>query len=120
MYQQSLINTVRSWERNLEITNQQHRTLKRFLQPVRKYYSSGEKPVAEREVTMYYTSLINAVQVWERRLEIEEERRNQRILKAKTDHTTIFRRLPRLVLRRGKKLIEKSEAMSCCHSRVDY
>lgn len=120
MYQISLINAVRSWERGLETKNKQHHHDRESrLQPVYKNFSTGVQPVAESETTMYHTSLINAVQVWQRRLEIEEQHRKQRLARAQTVHETIFRRLPRFKLGHAEKLDPKVETISCCQVQVD-
>lgn len=69
---------------------------------------------------MLHTSLINAVQIWERRLQAEEEQRNRRIRIAETSHETILRRLPRVKLGKAKELQEVSEFHACCQTRSDY
>jgi len=120
MYHTSLINAVQVWQRRLEIENQQQNHVKERLgQPAHKKISTGVKPVAESEGTMYHTSLINAVQVWQRRLEIEEEQRKQRMSKANNVHETFMKRLPRLKIQRIKKLNHQTEIISSCNAQVD-
>ena len=121
MFQIPLINTVRAWEKRIEVEELQKKNTNTWLHhPERNTISAGVKPVSESELQMHPTSLISALQLWERRWQAEEDQRNQRVRMAETGHETIFRRLPRLKLGRAKRLNETTELCACCQSQVDY
>jgi hypothetical protein len=121
MYQIPLINTVRAWEKRIQFEGQQKNyTNPWFHQPERNTPSAEVKPVAESEPLMHPTSLVSALQLWERRWQAEADQRNQRALVAETGHETIFRRLPRIKLGSAKQLNETAELCACCQSQADY
>lgn len=115
MYQIPMINTVRSWEKRIESAKvNEQQTQLWAQQPNPRNISTGLKPVIESEHSMFNTSLINAVQLWERRWQAEENQRNQRIRVADTAQQTILRRLPRLKLGHKVELKETADFNSCC------
>lgn len=121
MFQIPLINTVRLLEKRIEVEEQQKNQTHTWVdQPKQKFFSTGMKPVAESENTMFHTSLVTTVQIWERRWQAEEEQRKQRVRIAETGHETILRRLPRLKLGLAKESIETAEFHSCCQAASDY
>ena len=121
MFQIPLINTVRSLEKRIEVEQQQKRQIHTWAdQPKQKFFSTGVKPVAESENTMFHTSLITTVQIWERRWQFEEEQRKQRVRIADTSHETFLKRLPRLKFGLAKESNETAEFHSCCQATSDY
>lgn len=121
MFQIPLINTVRLLEKRIEDEQQQkYQTHTWVDQPRQKIFSTGLKPVAESENTMFHTSLSTTVQIWERRWQAEEDQRKQRVRIAETSHETFLRRLPRLKLGNAKGSNETAEFHSCCQAASDY
>ena len=121
MFQIPLINSVRILEKRIEVEKQQsNHSQKWSQQPEQKFYLTGAKPAPNGEPKMVHTSLINAVQLWQRRWQAEEEQRNHRVRVAETGHETIFRRLPRLKLGSAKEYQETAEFCSCCQAQMGY
>ncbi len=121
MFEIQLINSVRTWEKRIEVEGHQRDTIPhRLSQPADNHSSTRENPARAQDQKIFHTSLINAVQIWERRWQAEEDQRNQRVRVAESGHETIFRRLPRLKLGRDKELKETTEFRSCCQAQMDY
>lgn len=121
MYQISLINTIRSWERQLDIEGKQRGHVKGKLLGASSTKSSIKKPAATlSESVIVHTNLINALQIWERRWQAEEDQRKQRVRVAETGQEIFFKRLPRLKFGRAKALKETTEYCSCCQAEMDY
>ena len=121
MYQMSLINMVRSLEKRIEVEqHQKSQTHTWDDHPKQKVFSTGVKPVAESENTMFHTSLITSVQIWERRWQAEEEQRKQRVRIAETSQETFLKRLPRLKFGLAKESNQTAEFQSCCQATSDY
>jgi len=120
MFTIQLINTVRTWEKRIEVEGQQRESkLKGRYQPEGNHVSTREKPVREHDQKIFHTSMVNVVQLWEKRWQAEEDQRQQRVRKADTIHETILRRLPRLLMDHAKGTPEVNEFCSCCQSQMD-
>jgi hypothetical protein len=121
MFQISLINSVRNLEKRIEVEKQQiHHRRKWSHQSTKQVNPTRKKPAAERELTIIHTSLVNALQIWEKRWQAEEDQRNQRVRAAETSQETFLRRLPRLKIGHAKDPNETAKFHSCCQATSDY
>ena len=121
MFEIQLINAVQMWNKRIETHPQlKNHTPPWFRRAERNPISSSEKPHQESAVNRYPASPVTALQVWEKRWQVDEDRRKQRQRVASTGYETILKRLPRIKLERPQESDPSEQFCSCCSAQIDF